>query len=134
MMFVIYILDAPSLPLPKRSSPRLLAFQRDDGFRMNQVLVSLWYIMGLWPLVYGMLLLPTGRSARSKIPAWLFLTTLVARVAIIIYAGLATGAGWTEFFQYFRERKFIHIMSLDFSLLSAFAPFWVYNDMTTRKW
>jgi len=24
----------------------------DDGFRMNEVLV-LWYIMGLWPLVYN---------------------------------------------------------------------------------
>jgi hypothetical protein len=28
----------------------------------------------------------------------------------------------------------IHVTSLDFCLLSAFAPFWVYNDMTTRKW
>lgn len=28
----------------------------------------------------------------------------------------------------------IHVMSLDFTLLSAFAPFWVYNDMTSRKW
>ncbi|QCE14703.1 hypothetical protein DEO72_LG11g1707 [Vigna unguiculata] len=30
-------------------------------FRMNKVLASLWYIMGLWPLVYSMLLLLTGR-------------------------------------------------------------------------
>ena len=28
----------------------------------------------------------------------------------------------------------IHLTSLDFTLLSAFAPFWVYNDMTARKW
>uniref|UniRef100_A0A2P2MLY3 Cardiolipin synthase N-terminal domain-containing protein n=1 Tax=Rhizophora mucronata TaxID=61149 RepID=A0A2P2MLY3_RHIMU len=28
----------------------------------------------------------------------------------------------------------IHVTCLDFSLLSAFAPFWVYNDMTSRKW
>lgn len=32
---------------------------------MNEVLVSLWYIMGLWPLVYSMLLLPTGRRYLS---------------------------------------------------------------------
>lgn len=28
----------------------------------------------------------------------------------------------------------IHVMSIDFSLLSTFAPFWIYNDMSTRKW
>ena len=28
----------------------------------------------------------------------------------------------------------IHVTCLDFTLLSAFAPFWVYNDMTARKW
>ncbi|MCI15868.1 hypothetical protein A2U01_0037007, partial [Trifolium medium] len=28
----------------------------------------------------------------------------------------------------------IHIMSIDFTLLSTLAPFWVYNDMTARKW
>ncbi|TVU06686.1 hypothetical protein EJB05_49910, partial [Eragrostis curvula] len=52
---------------------KLLNVQGDDGFRMNEVLVSLWYIMGLWPLVYSMLLLPTARSSKSKIPVWPFL-------------------------------------------------------------
>ncbi|KAI4305597.1 hypothetical protein L6164_028954 [Bauhinia variegata] len=180
LMYYVFFLAPNQTPFrDKYFLEKLLNLKGDDGFRMNQVLVSLWYIMGLWPLVYGMLLLPTGRSAKSKIPAWPFLVlsfflgvyalipyfvlwqpppppveetelrtwplnfmeskvtsaaTLAAGAAIIIYAGLATGADWTEFFQYFRESKFIHIMSLDFSLLSAFAPFWVYNDMTTRKW
>jgi hypothetical protein len=40
---------------------KLLNLKGDDGFRMNDVLVALWYIMGIWPLVYSMLLLPTGR-------------------------------------------------------------------------
>lgn len=40
---------------------KLLNLKSDDGFKMNEVLVPLWYIMGLWPLVYGMLLLPSGR-------------------------------------------------------------------------
>ncbi|GJN16555.1 hypothetical protein PR202_gb03574 [Eleusine coracana subsp. coracana] len=52
---------------------KLLNLKGDDGFRMNEVLVSLWYIMGLWPLVYSMLLLPTARSSKSKIPVWPFL-------------------------------------------------------------
>lgn len=33
----------------------------DDGFELNKVLVAEWYIMGLWPLVYSMLLIPSGR-------------------------------------------------------------------------
>ena len=28
----------------------------------------------------------------------------------------------------------IHAMSIDFALLSTFAPFWIYIDMTARKW
>ncbi|XP_059662859.1 uncharacterized protein LOC132308699 [Cornus florida] len=158
---------------------KLLNLKGDDGFRMNEVLVSLWYIMGLWPLVYSMLLLPTGRSSRGSIPVWPFLVlscfggvyallpyfvlwrppppplegaelgrwplnfleskltagiSLAAGLGIIIYAGLANGDVWKEFFQYFRESKFIHVTCIDFTLLSAFAPFWVYNDMTARKW
>ncbi|PRQ52460.1 putative cardiolipin synthase [Rosa chinensis] len=158
---------------------KLLNLKGDDGFRMNEVLVSVWYIMGLWPLVYSMLQLPTGRSSKSSIPVWPFLIlsffggayallpyfvlwkpppptvdeselrrwplnfleskltagiTLAAGLGIVIYAGLASGADWKEYYQYFNESKFIHVMSLDFTLLSAFAPFWVYNDMTSRKW
>ncbi|KAG5076789.1 hypothetical protein JHK82_055484 [Glycine max] len=157
---------------------KLLNLKGDDGFRMNEVLVSLWYLMGLWPLVYSMLLLPTGRSSKNIIPVWPFLIlscfggayalfpyfvlwkppappveetqlktwplnfleskvtatiSLAAGVAIITYAGLAGQDVWKEFYQYFRESKFIHIMSIDFIILSTFAPFWVYNDMTARK-
>ncbi|KAE8685877.1 hypothetical protein F3Y22_tig00111088pilonHSYRG00070 [Hibiscus syriacus] len=158
---------------------KLLNLKGDDGFRMNEVLISLWYIMGLWPLVYSMLLLPTGRSSKNNIPTWPFLVlsffggayallpyfvlwspppppveenelgkwplnfleskltagvSLAAGIGLIIYAGLADADIWREFYQYFRESKFIHITTLDFTLLSAFAPFWVYNDMTARKW
>ncbi|XP_010532967.1 PREDICTED: uncharacterized protein LOC104808842 [Tarenaya hassleriana] len=158
---------------------KLLNLKGDDGFRMNQILTSLWYIMGLWPLVYAMLLLPTGSSSKNKIPAWPFVVASVfggvyvllpyfalwspppprvseaelrrwplnlleskltsgiaflSGLALILYAVVLNGTDWTEFYQYFRESKFIHVMSLDFCLLSAFAPFWVYNDMTARKW
>lgn len=51
---------------------KLLNLKGDDGFRMNGVLVSLWNIMGLWPMVYSMLLLPTGRSSKGSVPVWPF--------------------------------------------------------------
>ncbi|KAF5206113.1 transmembrane protein [Thalictrum thalictroides] len=158
---------------------KLLNLKGDDGFEMNKVLVSLWYIMGLWPLVYSMLLLPSGRSSESKIPVWPFLVLsffggayallpyfilwkppppsvdeaelgrwplnfleskltagilTAAGLGLITYAGLADADVWKEFYQYFRESKFIHVTCLDFTLLSTFAPFWVYNDITARKW
>ncbi|CAK9315534.1 unnamed protein product [Citrullus colocynthis] len=158
---------------------KLLNLKSDDGFKMNEVLVSLWYLMGLWPLVYAMLLLPSGRSSNSNVPVWPFLglsfflgaygllpyfvlwkpppppveedqlkrwplnfleskftagITFAAGLGILFYAGLAGENVWKEFYQYFRESRFIHAMSIDFMLLSSFAPFWVYNDMSARKW
>ncbi|XP_078443711.1 uncharacterized protein LOC144713095 [Wolffia australiana] len=158
---------------------KLLNLKGDDGFQMNQVLVALWYIMGLYPFVYSMLLLPSARSSRSKVPVWPFLmvsffagayglipyfvlwkpppppvmkeelqrwplnfleskitaaVVAASGIGLIAYAGLASGEDWTEFFQYFRQSKFIHATCLDFSLLSAFSAFWVFNDMTVRKW
>ncbi|XP_024026684.1 uncharacterized protein LOC21388350 isoform X2 [Morus notabilis] len=114
---------------------KLSNLKGDDGFRMNQVLVALWYIMGLWPLVYSNLLLPTGRSSKSNVAAWPFIVlSLFGGLGIFVCTGLANGGDWKEFFQYFRESRFIHVTCLDFTLLSAFAPFWVYNDMTARKW
>ncbi|XP_052178480.1 uncharacterized protein LOC127792143 isoform X2 [Diospyros lotus] len=180
LMYYVFNLSPNQTPLRDMYFlKKLLNLKGDDGFQMNEVLVSLWYIMGLWPLVYSMLLLPTGRSSKSKIPVWPFLVlsffggayallpyfvlwrppsppieeaelrgwplnfleskltagiSLAAGLGLIIYAGLANADVWKEFYQYFRESKFIHLTSIDFALLSAFAPFWVYNDMTTRKW
>ncbi|KAJ6802677.1 uncharacterized protein M6B38_191005 [Iris pallida] len=180
LMFYVFRLAPDQTPIRDMYFlQKLLNLKGDDGFRMNEVLVALWYIMGLWPLVYSMLLLPSGRSSRSKVPVWPFLilsffggayvlipyfvlwkppppavgedeiskwplnfleskitaaVSLAAGLGLIIYAVRATGDDWSEFYQYFRESKFIHLTCIDFSLLSAFAPFWVYNDMTARKW
>ncbi|KAI3769521.1 hypothetical protein L6452_00627 [Arctium lappa] len=151
----------------------------DDGFQPNQVIVSLWNIMGLWPLVYSMLLMPSGRSSKGSVPVFPFLilscflgayalipyfvlwrppppateesemkrwplnfleskltagVTFAAGLGLIIYAGLATGDDWKEYLQYFGGSRLIHVTTIDFALLSTFAPFWVYNDMTARKW
>ncbi|KAF2292465.1 hypothetical protein GH714_023107 [Hevea brasiliensis] len=125
---------------------KLLNLKGDDGFEMNQVLVSLWYIMGLWPLVYSMLLLPTGRSSKSKIPVWPFLvlSCFGGAYGLLPYFVLwrpppppveeSELGKWPLNFLESKLTAGIHIMSLDFTLLSAFAPFWVYNDMTARKW
>ncbi|XP_056171131.1 uncharacterized protein LOC115688833 isoform X2 [Syzygium oleosum] len=177
-----YVFNLASNQTPSRDMyflQKLLNLKGDDGFRMNGVLVSLWNIMGLWPLVYSMLLLPTGRSSKGSVPVWPFTVlsffggiyalipyfvlwkpppppveeaelsrwplnfleskltagiVFLAGLGLITYAAFAGGDDWREFFQYFRESKFIHVTSLDFTLLSAFAPFWVYNDMISRKW
>ncbi|QHO53784.1 uncharacterized protein DS421_2g51010 [Arachis hypogaea] len=59
---------------------KLLNLKGDDGFKMNEVLVSLWYIMVLWPLGYSMLLLSTRKSAYALLPyfiLWNPLTPLI---------------------------------------------------------
>ncbi|XP_068644008.1 uncharacterized protein [Aristolochia californica] len=180
LMYYVFLLAPNQTPTQDAYFlQKLLNLKGDDGFHMNEVLVSLWYIMGLWPIIYSMLLIPSGRSSKSKIPVWPFLVlscfggayalipyfvlwrppppavkeseldswplkileskvtaavVLAAGLATITYAGLASGDVWKEFYQYFRESKFIHVTCLDFSLLSAFCAFWVYNDMTARKW
>ncbi|KAK9056824.1 hypothetical protein SSX86_024188 [Deinandra increscens subsp. villosa] len=151
----------------------------EDGFQLNPVIVSLWNIMGFWPLIYSMLLIPSGRSSKGSVPVSPFLvlsfflgayalipyfvlwrppplpteeselkkwplnfleSKLTAGVifavgfGLIVNTGLATGDNWKEYFQYFGGSRLIHATSIDFALLSSFAPFWVYNDMTNRKW
>ncbi len=67
---------------------KLLNLKGDDGFRMNEVLVSLWYIMGLWPLVYSMLLLPTGRrylSFLSLVNQWFHVPFLLQIFFLMCY-------------------------------------------------
>nr|GMD35219.1 putative cardiolipin synthase [Ipomoea batatas] len=130
---------------------KLLNLKGDDGFRMNDVLVAEWYIMGLWPLVYSMLLLPTARTPKCSVPVWPFLVLsciggayalfpffilwkpppppveetelrrwplnfleskltagilLASGLGLIVYAGISTG-DWKEFYQYFRQSRFV---------------------------
>ncbi|KAK4846573.1 hypothetical protein QYF36_019339 [Acer negundo] len=148
-VLIYYVFNLTPDQTPSRDMyflKKLLYLKGDDGFEMNEVLVSLWYIMGLWPLVYSMILLPTGRSSKSNIPVWPFLILSCFGGA---YALLPYFVLWnpppppveeTELSRWplnFLESKLtagIHVMSIDFTLLSTFAPFWVYNDTTARKW
>ncbi|KAF9624038.1 hypothetical protein IFM89_007736 [Coptis chinensis] len=180
LMYYVFVLTPNQTPSRDMYFlEKLLNLKGDDGFEMNKVLVSLWYIMGLWSISYSMLLLPSGRSSKDGVRVWPFLVLscfggayallpyfvlwkppppsleeselgrwplnfleskltavvlLAAGLGVFAYAALANADVWTEFYQYCRESKFIHVTFLDFTLLSTFAPFWVYNDMTARKW
>ncbi|XP_071735364.1 uncharacterized protein [Rutidosis leptorrhynchoides] len=180
LMYYVFLLAPNQTPSTDMYLVKKLSFLiGDDGFQLNQVIVSLWNIMGLWPLVYSMLLIPSGRSSKGNVPVYPFAilsfflgayvlipyfvlwrppppavekseltrwplnfleSKLTAGVVfavglgLIVNAGLATGDNWKEYLQYFGGSRLIHATSIDFALLSTFAPFWVYNDMTARKW
>lgn len=57
----------------------------DEPFKVNVVFKYLFYIMGVWPLVYTALLFPAGRSGNGA-PAWPFVT--------LSYAFGERAAGW----------------------------------------
>eukprot|EP00249_Psilotum_nudum_P012188 c23631_g1_i1 orf=286-1464(+) len=69
---------------------KLVGLKRGDGFEMNQVLVAVFWIMGLWPAVYTMLLIPTGRSSKGGVPVWPFtaLSCFAGAFALLPYFGL----------------------------------------------
>ena len=55
---------------------------------INPLIVALFYIMGVWPLIYSCVLFADGR--RQKIPAWLFATLSfgVGAFALLPYLAL----------------------------------------------
>ncbi|KAI7742019.1 hypothetical protein M8C21_029279, partial [Ambrosia artemisiifolia] len=179
LMYYIFNLAPNQTPTTDMYLVKKLCFLiGDDGFQPNPVIVSLWNIMGLWPIVYSMLLIPSGRSSKGNVPVSLFLilsfflgayalipyfvlwrppppvaeeselkkwplnfleskltagVILAVGLGLIVNAGLATGDNWKEYLQYFGGSRLIHATSVDFALLSTFAPFWVYNDMSDRQ-
>lgn len=73
---------------------KLLFLHADDGFILNPVLVSLFNIMGIWPVIYAMLLIPTARSSKGP-PIWPFsvLSGFVGAFALLPYFALWRGDG-----------------------------------------
>lgn len=61
--------------------------------------------------------------------------SLAAGLGLMIYAGLANGDVWKEFFQYFRESKFV---SVSFHLLVCYAYVALFlmclSDVRQRIW
>lgn len=73
MYYVIFLAPNQTPSTDVYFLKKLVNIIGEDGFQMNEVLVALWYIMGLYPFVYSMLLLPTGRCENRSVPVWPFL-------------------------------------------------------------
>lgn len=137
---------------------------------INPLIVSLFNIMGIWPLIYSCLVFIDGRE--QKIPAWLFATASfgVGAFALLPYLALRqpsqefTGSkdiflkfldsrwlgvaltlgalgllsfgllkgNWGDFIEQWQTSRFIHVMSLDFCLLSLLFPALLGDDMARR--
>ena len=137
---------------------------------INPLIISLFNIMGIWPLIYSGLMFIDGRG--QKIPAWLFATASfgVGAFALLPYLALrqpnqeftgtknillklldsrwlgiilTVGAlsllsfgllkgDWGDFIHQWQTNRFIHVMSLDFCLLSLLFPALLGDDMARR--
>lgn len=158
----------------------------DGGFKVNAIFTRLFYVMGIWPLIYTALLFPAGRSGNG-VPAWPFATAsyavgafallpymalwsppktpptlppakkdleggwknrfikglespllgplvLLSTLVIFYQAATAGSEAWADYFRLFESSRLVHATSIDFVVLTALAPFWVYNDAELRKW
>ena len=61
---------------------------------------------------------------------WLGLVLAIATLGLLFY-GIRQG-DWTDFVQQWRSSRFIHVMSLDFCLLSLLFPALLQDDMARR--
>ncbi len=137
---------------------------------INPLIISLFNLMGIWPMVYTCMILIDGRG--QKIPAWPFalgswalgafallpyfalrqpnprfsgeknmlikildarLTGVVLTLATILLcvSGLING-NWPDFIQQWQTSRFIHVMSLDFCVLSLIFPALLKDDLARR--
>ncbi len=137
---------------------------------INPLIVSLFNLMGIFPLIYSCLAISDGRG--QKLWAWAFvagsfavgafallpylalrdpnptfvgkktwpITLLDSRilglliVAVVLWL-LGTGitqGNWGDFVQQWQTSRFIHVMSVDFCLLSLLFPLLLPDDMARR--
>ncbi|KAI7835501.1 hypothetical protein COHA_010596, partial [Chlorella ohadii] len=52
---------------------KLVGLGVDDGVTINAIVTNLFLVMGVWPLIYTSLLIPSGKSDNG-VPAWPFVT------------------------------------------------------------
>ncbi|KOR37484.1 MULTISPECIES: hypothetical protein [Planktothricoides] len=137
---------------------------------INPLIISLFNLMGIWPMVYTCILLIDGRG--QKIPAWpfalgswalgafallpyfalrqpnpqfsgqknLLLNILDARLTgvvltlgtIVLFASGLINGNWADFIQQWQTSRFIHVMSLDFCVLSLIFPALLGDDLPRR--
>lgn len=137
---------------------------------INPLIISLFNLMGIWPMVYTCMILIDGRG--QKIPAWPFalgswalgafallpyfalrqpnprfsgqknilINILDARLtgvvltlgAIVLCASGLINGNWPDFIQQWQTSQFIHVMSLDFCVLSLIFPALLGDDLARR--
>lgn len=137
---------------------------------INPLIVSLFNIMGIWPVIYSCLLFFDGRG--QKVRAWpfaalsfgvgafallpylalrnpnpefagqksWFLKILDSKITAVLLllgsAGLVAwgliNGDWGDFFVQWQNKRFIHVMSLDFCLLCLLFPALLGDDMARR--
>ncbi|MDR7897875.1 DUF2834 domain-containing protein [Thermosynechococcus sp. JY1334] len=141
-----------------------------DWQGINPLIVSLFNLMGVWPLIYTALLVVDGQEQRF--PAWPFavfsfavgafallpyfilrqpapifsgelnrgirlwesrLTAVVIGLLAVGFLGYGlVGGDWPDFWQQWQTSRFIHVMSLDFCLLSLLLPVLLVDDWQRR--
>ena len=142
-----------------------------DWEGINPLIVSLFNLMGIWPLIYSCVLIADGRCQRISAWPFVLISFGVGVFAILPYLGLRQpnsefsgvknrlirvldsritgmiltlsaiaiasygllGANWNDFITQWQTDRFIHVMSLDFCLLSLLFPALLRDDMAKRK-
>lgn len=137
---------------------------------INPLIISLFNLMGIWPIIYTCVLLADGRGQKIRAGIFVALSYAVGAFAILpylalrqpnrefigeknllikifdsrllgIFLTLASGflvfwgiknGDWSNFLQQWQTSKFIHVMSLDFCMLSLLFPTLVGDDMARR--
>ena len=138
---------------------------------INPLIVALFYIMGVWPMIYSCLLFFDGREQKVKVwpfaaasfgvgafallpylalrepnpeftgeknsflklldSRWTAILITLITVSLVAF-GLIAG-DWENFIQQWQTSRFIHVMSLDFCLLSLLFPSILGDDIARRN-
>ncbi len=137
---------------------------------INPLLIAIFNVMGLIPLLYGMILIPLDhgrkfpaglvialmmgvgafallpylawREPREKLapdrPWWikLFASRWLAvplGLGILALGNLALGGNFQAFIAQWQQQQFVHVMTLDFLLLTALLPVLIAEDIAVRQ-
>jgi hypothetical protein len=73
---------------------------------------------------------PANRMLKILDSRW-FAWLLTVGVGILLFYGISQG-NWTDFVQQWQTKRFIHVMSLDFLMLSALFPVLAQDDVARR--
>eukprot|EP00775_Hariotina_reticulata_P004252 gene4252-4503_t len=110
----------------------------EDAYQVNEVFTSVWNFMGLYPLLYAAILIPSART--SKVPAWPFVcaSVFLGAYALIPFMSLWSPdspqqqlpppeselEGWNKFYMRAAETVWLP------AGLLAGSAYWLYHALT----